>query len=327
MDRDGIVVFVGFVRVTYALIINDFLGEKMRDFFNSPFFGVDDDEIDDVTSSDENESLCDTEGLADDDEFYDKDALSIDIKNFSGPLDLLLQLVNAAKIEIKDIFISDITDQFLRYIEQIDVLDVDKASEYMYIAATLTEIKSHDMLPPPEEYFDDLYDDDNSPKRLFIRQLEEYKILKEAAEELKTIENPDRLFKEPSKQTEQVRYTLKDFSLENLLDAFASILNKVEMRELDKNVVREIKKESFSVKDRIAFLVAKLNENDELSFFELFSETVSRSEVVVTFSALLELSKHQFLYTVQDKEFGDIKIVKNHESKGDGIDFEYVEVS
>ena len=85
------------------------------------------------------------------DEYYDENGLSINIENFSGPLDLLLQLVNAAKIEIKDIFISDITDQFLKYIEQIDVLDVDKASEYMYIAATLTEIKSHDMLPPPEE--------------------------------------------------------------------------------------------------------------------------------------------------------------------------------
>lgn len=297
------------------------VGENMVDLFIS--------EITDDTEkvNDADETVVDGAFTEEEfDEYYDENGLSINIENFSGPLDLLLQLVNAAKIEIKDIFISDITDQFLKYIEQIDVLDVDKASEYMYIAATLTEIKSHDMLPPPEEYFDDYYDDDNSPKRLLIRQLEEYKLLKEAAEELKTIENPDRLFKEPSKQSEQVRYSLKDFSLENLLDAFAAILNKVEMRELDKSVVREIKKENFSVKDRIAFLMDLLKEHNELSFFELFSETASKTEIVVTFSALLELSKHQLIYTVQDAEFGDIKIVKNLENKGEGIDFEYSEV-
>ena len=203
-----------------------------------------------------------------DTEWESANSLSLKITNFSGPMDLLLKLVNDAKIEIKEIFLSEVTDQFLQYLEQVDKLDIDKASEYMYIAATLMEIKSHDMLPVMPG-LEDSYDD--SPKKLFIRQLEEYKLLKDAAEELKTIENPDRLFKEPSKQSEEVKYTLKDFSLDNLLNAFASILNKVELREIDKNVVREIKKENFSVKDKINFLLNKLRSQEKVSFFELFS--------------------------------------------------------
>ena len=255
-------------------------------------------------------------------EFDYENSLSLNITNFSGPMDLLLKLVNDAEIEIKDIFISEVTDQFLKYIDQIDVLDIDKASEYMLIAATLMEIKSHDMLPTMPGLIEDVF----TPKEIFIKQLEEYKLLKEAAEELKTIENPDRLFKEPSKQADNVRYNLKDFSLDNLLDAFAAILNKVELREIDKNVIREIKKESFSVKEKISNLIAKLKTHNELSFFELFSETSSKAEIVVTFSAILELAKHQLITTKQNDHFADINLVKNFDSEV-GIDFEYSEVN
>lgn len=275
----------------------------------------------------DNDSLIEhqqVEEVEDMGEFTAKNSLSLNIKNFSGPMDLLLKLVNDAKIEIKDIFISEVTDQFLQYLDQVDFLDIDKASEYMFIAATLMEIKSHDMLPIMPGLEENDYD---SPKKLFIRQLEEYKLLKEAAEELKTIENPDRLFKEPSKQSEEVRYSLKDFSLNNLLNAFASILNKVELREIDKNVIREIKKESFSVKDKITFLVDKLRRQNEVSFFELFSEDTTRSEIVVTFSAVLELAKHQLIRTNQKDHFTDIFVIKNFEDGEEGINFEYNEVS
>lgn len=275
----------------------------------------------------DNDSLIEqqqVEEVEDMGEFAAKNSLSLNIKNFSGPMDLLLKLVNDAKIEIKDIFISEVTDQFLQYLDQVDFLDIDKASEYMFIAATLMEIKSHDMLPIMPGLEENDYD---SPKKLFIRQLEEYKLLKEAAEELKTIENPDRLFKEPSKQSEEVRYSLKDFSLNNLLNAFASILNKVELREIDKNVIREIKKESFSVKDKITFLVDKLRRQNEVSFFELFSEDTTRSEIVVTFSAVLELAKHQLIRTNQKDHFTDIFVIKNFEDGEEGINFEYNEVS
>ena len=110
------------------------------------------------------------------------------------------------------------------------------------------------------------------------------------------------------------------------MDAFAAILNKVELREIDKNVIREIKKESFSVKEKISNLIAKLKTHNELSFFELFSETSSKAEIVVTFSAILELAKHQLITTKQNDHFVDINLVKNFYSEV-GIDFEYSEVN
>ncbi len=255
-------------------------------------------------------------------DYADEEGMVLNITNFHGPMDLLLKLVNDSKIEIKDIFISEVTDTFLKYLSQIDNLDVDKAAEYMYIAATLMEIKSHRMLPVMPGF-----DDDNDmSEKIFIRQLEEYKLLKEAAEELKHQENPDRLFKEPD-ISEEARYSVKDMSLENLLKAFASILNKVEMRALDKNTVREIRKESFSVKDKMIYLTERLKNESTLSFFELFDEYSSVSEIVATFSALLELTKLQLITTRQKEDYSDILIYKNFDSIKENFDIEYNEIS
>ena len=113
--------------------------------------------------------------------------LSLNIKNFNGPLDLLLHLVKEAKIEIKDIFLSEVTSQFLAYMTQLNTLDVDKASEYMEIAATLLEIKSHSLLPVMPGLEDDSAE---TSEQLLIRRLEEYaKLFKEASMELKELEN------------------------------------------------------------------------------------------------------------------------------------------
>ena len=243
--------------------------------------------------------------------------LSLNIKNFNGPLDLLLHLVKEAKIEIKDIFLSEVTSQFLAYMTQLNTLDVDKASEYMEIAATLLEIKSHSLLPVMPGLEDDSAE---TSEQLLIRRLEEYaKLFKEASMELKELENVDRLYKEPSKEAGDVRFTVKDLSLENLLNAFAGILHKVELRKLDVNSPRQIKKETFSVKGKMLYIRDLLMEKDETYFFSLFEEDASANEVVVTFSALLELMKLQFIKTEQPDAFGDIKIVRNKENTGEII--------
>ena len=110
---------------------------------------------------------------------------STKLDNFEGPLDLLLHLIKEAKIEIKDVFVSQVTEQFLEYINGVEFLDVDKASEYLNMAATLLEIKSKSILPKIEEYLDDIED----PETMLIRQLEEYKLFKEASTKLKEQEN------------------------------------------------------------------------------------------------------------------------------------------
>ena len=107
---------------------------------------------------------------------------STKLENFEGPLDLLLHLIKEAKIEIKDIFVSEVTDQYLQYISNLNEIDVEKASEYLIMAATLLEIKSKAVLPKVEEYLDEIED----PEQALIRQIEEYKLFKEGGRKAET---------------------------------------------------------------------------------------------------------------------------------------------
>ena len=172
---------------------------------------------------------------------------STKLDNFEGPLDLLLHLIKEAKIEIKDVFVSQVTEQFLKYMNEVEFLDVDKASEYLNMAATLLEIKSKSILPKIE-LFDDNEED---PEQLLIRKLEEYKMFKEVSEKLKGQENVSRFYKEPDKSVGDVRVVYSDFNLEGLIDAFSKLLMRVDDKKRQENVLKEIPKEVFTVKDKI----------------------------------------------------------------------------
>lgn len=238
-------------------------------------------------------------------QIYKSDELELKLDNFEGPLDLLLHLVKEAKIEIKDIFVSQVTDQFLMYVEHISSIDVDKASEYMAIAATLMEIKSHALLPViPDE------DEENTPEKEFIRNLEEYKRFKEISEQLKEQETVNRLYKPADQSGQNVRYVAKDMSLDNLLDAFAKLLHKVSARENDEGT-KQIQKDEFSVADKIIYIQDALNKKSQVAFSDLFDDSVTKMEVVVTFSAMLELLKFQYIFVSQKDAFEEIYIEKN----------------
>ena len=137
---------------------------------------------------------------------------STKLKNFEGPLDLLLHLIKEAEIEIKDIFVSEVTDQFLKYMDGLSVLDVDKTSEYLNMAATLLEIKSKSVLPKIEDL-----DDIEDPEQALIRQLEEYKLFKEASAKLKEQENVDRFYKEPDDDVGDVKIIYNKFIINLIL--------------------------------------------------------------------------------------------------------------
>lgn len=235
--------------------------------------------------------------------------LTLSLSNFKGPLDLLLHLVKEEKIEIKDIFVSEVTAQFLYYMDQLDTLDIDMASDYMAMAATLLEIKSRALLPVMPGYLE-LQD---SSEKLLIRQLEEYKMFKEASEELKKQETVDRLYKQPDKGAGKIMFAVRDMSLDNLLDAFAHIMHKMELNRLSKNTLREIKKDSFSIIDRIAHIRENLSFCESVMFSQLFNENTSKLEIVVTFIALLELVKGQAVKAVQTNSFDDILITKGND--------------
>mgnify|MGYP004649143241 FL=1 len=233
------------------------------------------------------------------------------ISNFEGPLDLLLYLVNKAEISIRDIFVSEVTEQFIEYVRSAEDLDMERESEYLGMAATLLEIKSKELLPimqfdwENDGMEDDMFDD---PQENIFRQLEEYKLFKEASENLKKQETVDIFYKEPDESATDVRIEYTDFNLKNLVDAFSKLLARLDLEKRIKNAQKEIPKEVFTVADKINYIKTTMLERQTCSFFELFKEDASRMEVITTFQALLELLKLQYLTCEQSETFGDITI-------------------
>ncbi len=239
-----------------------------------------------------------------------KDTLKLDLANFSGPLDLLLALVKENKIEIKDIFVSQVTEQFLQYMDQVSKLDVDQASEYMAMSATLLEIKSRALLP----VLPGLDEDEESPEQLLIRQLEEYKLFKEVVTELKTQENVNRFYREPDSSVGKEVSVLKDsLSLEGFMTAFSKFLAKMQVKAQVENVSRAITKENFSVSSKIALIREVLRNEDHFKFVDLFAVDASKNEIITTFMAVLELLKLQAISVEQNGLFEEVIIHK----KGD----------
>ena len=233
------------------------------------------------------------------------------ISNFEGPLDLLLYLVNKAEISIRDIFVSEVTEQFIEYVRSAEDLDMERESEYLGMAATLLEIKSKELLPimqfdwENDGMEDDMFDD---PQENIFRQLEEYKLFKEASENLKKQETVDIFYKEPDESATDVRIEYTDFNLKNLVDAFSKLLARLDLEKRIKNAQKEIPKEVFTVADKINYIKTTMLERQTCSFFELFKEDASRMEVITRFQARLELLKLQYLTCEQSETFGDITI-------------------
>lgn len=238
------------------------------------------------------------------------------LSNFEGPLDLLLFLIKKAQLEIKDVFVSEITEQYLKYIENLDEVGIEKASEYLGIAATILEYKSRELLPQVDE---NELDDEFDAGKMLQRNLEEYQLYKEEAEKLKKLENVDRFYKPPEESANDVRIVYTDFNLEGLIKAFTKLLEKVDLRETVKTTKKEIPKEVFTVRDKIEFIRNTMLERQVCSFFELFTDYTTRNELITTFQAMLELLKFQFIKVEQNAVYDDITIYLNEE-RSDNLD-------
>jgi len=234
----------------------------------------------------------------------------IKLDQFEGPLDLLLHLIKEAKINIQDIFISEITEQYLALMEDIDELDIEKASDFIDMAATLLEIKSKKLLPKPQ-IVEDV--DEEDPEVRLIRQIEEYKLFKEASEKLKVIEDVGRFYKKPDESAGDFRYVLSEnLDLESLISAFTKLMHKVSAKA-EVPVPRKIEKDRFTVAQKIAQIKDTILEKSNFKFSELFDSDYSKSEVINTFLAVLELLKGGLIKVVQDNSFDDIQIYKREE--------------
>ena len=242
-----------------------------------------------------------------------KSVLELKLSNFDGPLDLLLALVKENKIEIKDIFVSQVTEQFLQFMDQVSELDVEQASEYMAMAAMLLEIKSRALLPILIE----TDPNDETPEKMLIRQLEEYRLIKEVIPELKEQENVDRFYREPDKNVgKEVTVVKENLSIEGFIEAFGKFLMRMQVKNAAENVSRAIVRESFSVPQKIAYIREILLVEDRFKMSELFAADADKNEIVTTFLAVLELMKLQIIRVVQNGLFEEIIIEKRPDSDG-----------
>lgn len=239
------------------------------------------------------------------------------LDGFEGPLDLLLYLVNREEIEIKDIFVSQVTEQFLDYMKGLPYLDVEKVTDYLNIAATLIKIKARSLVPfveGMEEYVD--YEDYEEDKTQLIQALEEYRLIKQEMDKLKELETIGYYFKAPDKELTSTKtvFSLDNLTLDGLVKAMSSILLKHAELEEEEEDFREIPRDEFTVEQKIVDILGLFETAKELRFEELFTRFSDRIEIVTTFQALLELLKHQYLHVRQPERLGQIYITFNPES-------------
>ncbi|MEG0585329.1 MAG: segregation/condensation protein A [Christensenellaceae bacterium] len=216
-------------------------------------------------------------------------AYNIKLAQFEGPLDLLLHLINKAKIDLQDIFVSEITEQYLLYMEQIEEIDMDRASEFLNMAATLLYIKSRSLLPAKREELQDSEFVD--PETELIERLRAYKLYKQASERLLNMENSakDVYYKLPEELFDlEQEIIIEDASTDLLYQAFLAVLkNKKSPEVFYKNV--EIHSDVFSIRQQKKKIVDRLKKEKKMKFSMLFEDSVTQMEVAVTFVALLEL--------------------------------------
>ena len=237
------------------------------------------------------------------------------LDGFEGPLDLLLFLINKEEIEIRDVFVSQVTEQFLDYMRGLPYLDVDKVSEYLNIAATIIKIKAQALVPNLEED-PALEAEIEADKAQLIRALEEFKLIKEETKKLKELETIGYFFKEPDKDVGETKtvFSLEGLTLDGLVSAFSALMIKRE-NVLATEEVREIPRDEFTVQQKVTFILESLEERKQVDFEELFTKDFTKSEIVTTFQAMLELLKHQFLRVRQEESFGNITIMLNPDRK------------
>lgn len=239
-------------------------------------------------------------------------AMIFQLKDFDGPLDLLLHLIGKAQVDIKDIFVSEITDQYIESVRNAPDLDMDDATDFLVMAATLLEIKSRAMLPKPPP----VGEDEEDPEQALIRQLEEYKRFKESAAAMQEFERAaqdifTKLPEEyplPPQETELVGLTL-----EGLTEAFLRIWARKpaadEETEENHYAPRDIRRDEHTVQECMLTLLHGIRKKGRMRFDEAFSAAPTKEEVVTLFLALLELLKLGEMHLEQEGVYSEILLL------------------
>jgi len=230
---------------------------------------------------------------------------SVKIDEFEGPLDLLLHLVKISDIDIFDISIEEITKQYLKYITEMEKLNLNIASEYLVMAAELIEIKSSILLPKNKIENEDEYEED--PREKLINKLLDYQKYKEINEIFKDLESSRKEIytKSPSDLKDFVTATptiSDDVSLDDLINAFNNFLSR---KQLEKPLNTKITKKEYSVSVRNNEIRSILKQKKKVNFEELF-DVMTKEYVVVTFLSILDLARKQEIEIAQENNFNKI---------------------
>ena len=228
-------------------------------------------------------------------------ALKVFLEAFEGPLDLLLYLIRRQNLDILDIPLAEITQQYVDYIEMMNELQLDLAGEYLLMAAMLAEIKSRMLLPRSEE----IEEDEDDPRAELVRRLQEYERYKQAAENIGALPRLERdLHQAHAEVTERkVEVKLPDLALKEMLLAFQDVLSRAEMFAR-----LHVQREPLSVRQRMGEILLKLDNERFADFSDLFDPREGRIGIVVTFIALLELLRESVIELVQAEPFSPIHV-------------------
>jgi len=229
-------------------------------------------------------------------------ALEVFLEAFEGPLDLLLYLIKRQNLDILEIDVSRITEQYMQYVELMDAMKFELAAEYLLMAAMLAEIKSRMLLPRSSE----VDEDEEDPRAQLIRRLQEYERFKKAAEDIEEMPRVERDTWVASAQPPDINRERPDpdVDMRELLLALGEVLRRADMFES-----HHIQREALSTRERMSQVLDSLSGRDQfVPFVSLFTAEEGRLGVIVTFLAIMELIKESLVEIVQTENFGPIHV-------------------
>lgn len=229
------------------------------------------------------------------------DALEVFLEAFEGPLDLLLYLIRRQNIDILEINVANITQQYMQYVTMMDSMQFELAAEYLLMAAMLAEIKSRMLLPRSA----DVEDDEEDPRAQLIRRLQEYERFKQAAEDIDDMPRLGREIFEASAAPPDIKKERPEpvVEMKEILLALGEVLRRADMYES-----HQVQKEKLSTRERMSQVLTMLSDNSFVPFVALFTVEEGRLGVVVTFLAVMELIKESLVEIVQSEPFGPIHV-------------------
>lgn len=228
------------------------------------------------------------------------DALEVFLEAFEGPLDLLLYLIKRQNVDILNIPIAHITEQYMEYVELMKAINLELAAEYLVMAAMLAEIKSRVLLPRPE-----IEEEEDDPRADLIRRLQEYERFKKAAQDIDELPRVEKDVFQAEAETPELHLSkpLPDVELKDLLSALKDVLQRAEMF-----THHHIQKETLSIREKMGHVLAVVSADGFTDFVSLFRVEEGRMGIIVTFMAVMELTKESLIELVQSEAYAPIHV-------------------